>query len=266
MFRSISDQLYGTTDRHSEVRQKIVNYMSEHDDHFKLFVEDDEPFDDYITRMHTAREWGGHQELFAASCCYNANIFVYQLQTPRWVLPAPDGVSPSDAATINLSYHGEYHYNSLRHDQNFHPEMHSAKATIIADSTSQKENEKVEKERRELLEQLQSTLPWISPTSATASLEVCDYQFLKAVEYAIETFFSVKQEQQKQEKPESDANVTVDNCSTAMTVTESKVPPHSSSSKTKSSKVKIRPGLSKKVSEFQYQSYCVSAGYGHGYQ
>lgn len=59
MFRSLSDQLYGTMERHMEIRQRIVDYMVQHSDHFSLFIEDDEPFVDYIARMRTSREWGG---------------------------------------------------------------------------------------------------------------------------------------------------------------------------------------------------------------
>mmetsp|Transcript_17808 Transcript_17808/g.29760 ORF Transcript_17808/g.29760 Transcript_17808/m.29760 type:complete len:299 (-) Transcript_17808:694-1590(-) len=260
MFRSISDQLYGSTDRHSEVRQKIVNYMNEHEDHFSLFVEDDEPFDEYISRMHTAREWGGHQELFAASCCYKANIFVYQLQTPRWVLPAPDDVSPSDTVTINLSYHGEYHYNSLHRDPAFDPIISNSISTEVINNSSRKEKEKdsvVENERRDMLVQLQSTLPWICPAGAAASLEACDYQYLKAVEHAIEHFFSPEQEQvQKQEKRDSDEDApqAVNNTSSQSDIP---VPPVSTSSKEateskestskkKFTKTKLPPGLSKK--------------------
>lgn len=194
MFRSISDQLYGTVERHAKVRQKIVNYMFEHGDHFSLFIEDDEPFEDYIDRMGTAREWGGHQELFAASCCFNANIFVYQLQTPRWVLPSPDNLDTTAAVSVNLSYHGDYHYNSLRRSVSLKDSDQASDMLGIVRQQQSKGNTSSSMVKRDLLEQIQETLPWISAANAATSLEHCEYDFLKAIEHAIEHFFSADQE------------------------------------------------------------------------
>jgi len=86
-----------------------MNYIEGNEDHFAPFMEDDEPFGDYIGRMRTCREWGGHQELYAASQCLRVNIFVHQVGAPRFILAC-------DLATrdIHISYHGECHYNSVR--------------------------------------------------------------------------------------------------------------------------------------------------------
>ena len=51
LFRSICDQLYNDTSRHMEIREKIVDYIEEQKDHFSLFIEDDESFEDYTSRM-----------------------------------------------------------------------------------------------------------------------------------------------------------------------------------------------------------------------
>lgn len=113
LFRSISHQLYGVQDRHGEIRHDIMNYIEANSDHFQLFIEDDETFDDYLSRMRTHGEWGGHQELFAASQVFNLNIHVHQLDAPQFLLPASGlGKNPT-IREIHLSYHGEYHYNSL---------------------------------------------------------------------------------------------------------------------------------------------------------
>lgn len=42
--------------------------------HFALFTEDDENMRDYIKRMRYDGEWSGHQELYAASQRFPANI------------------------------------------------------------------------------------------------------------------------------------------------------------------------------------------------
>ena len=51
LFRSLADQLFGDTNKHMDIRNIIMNYMISEKDHFSLFIEDDEPFDDYIERM-----------------------------------------------------------------------------------------------------------------------------------------------------------------------------------------------------------------------
>lgn len=111
MFRSLSDQLKDDASKHFLFREKIMSYIEENRDHFSLFMEDDEPFDDYIARMKTSGEWGGHQELYAASQCLDASIVVHQQEEdrPRYVL-----ICPNTDRFINISYHGECHYNSVR--------------------------------------------------------------------------------------------------------------------------------------------------------
>ena len=111
MFRSLSDQLKDDSSKHFLFREKIMGYIEENREHFSLFMEDDEPFDDYLSRMKTSGEWGGHQELYAASQCLEASIVVHQQENdrPRYVL-----MCPNTDRFINISYHGECHYNSVR--------------------------------------------------------------------------------------------------------------------------------------------------------
>jgi hypothetical protein len=210
MFRSISDQLYATVERHAEVRQQIVNYMEQHHDHFSLFIEDDELFEDYVVRMRTSGEWGGHQELYAASCCFHANIIVYQLQAPRWILPCPEhecACAPPSSPSVFLSYHGEHHYNSLHPDGKLHSTPgESFTHTSCADSggkDSKEDRETVERERErereETREQLLQTLPWLSALHAVRALEVCGGALPPAVEYAIEHFFGEEEEEEGEE-------------------------------------------------------------------
>lgn len=114
LFRSISDQLYQTQDRHSEIRQQVMDFIEQNSEHFELFIEDDESFVDYLNRMRRNGEWGGHQELYAASQVLNINIHVHQLDAPQFLLPASGRGKNPTIRDIHLSYHGEYHYNSLK--------------------------------------------------------------------------------------------------------------------------------------------------------
>ena len=51
MFRAIADQVFGSSVGHMDIRLRLVNYMVKEKDIFSLFIEDDEPFKDYIDRM-----------------------------------------------------------------------------------------------------------------------------------------------------------------------------------------------------------------------
>ena len=112
LFRSVADQLTGNADgQHPDVRRKVMDYIEAHKDHFSLFIEDDEPFDDYVARMRETREWGGDKELFAASQLFAVNVVVHQADAarPRYVLRCDHA-----RRDIHLSYHGDCHYNSVR--------------------------------------------------------------------------------------------------------------------------------------------------------
>lgn len=50
---------------------------------FEPFMEDDEKFDGYLARMSKDGEWGGHQELYAASQLIPASFIIHQFNAPR---------------------------------------------------------------------------------------------------------------------------------------------------------------------------------------
>jgi len=109
LFRSLADQDQGRAGAHSEVRRRVVEHMAAHREDFEPFMEDDEPFDAYLRRMGRDGEWGGHQELFAASRLLRATVVVHQFNAPRFELTFEGA-----GRTLHLSYHGEMHYNSVR--------------------------------------------------------------------------------------------------------------------------------------------------------
>lgn len=99
-------------DSHDEIRQTIVSYIESNAEYFKLFMEDDESIEQYISMMKSCYEWGGHQELYAASQCFDTNIVIHQLNSPDYIIQA-NSLKSNSATTIHLSYHGECHYNSV---------------------------------------------------------------------------------------------------------------------------------------------------------
>ncbi|OMJ95161.1 hypothetical protein SteCoe_1535 [Stentor coeruleus] len=109
LFRAISDQITGNENSHSEYRVLAIEFMRENSEDFSPFVEDDEPFDDYIKRMSKLGTWGGNMELQALSLVLNVNIKIHRLGEPIWEITNFDR-----ERSIHLSYHDGDHYNSVR--------------------------------------------------------------------------------------------------------------------------------------------------------
>lgn len=109
LFRALADQLRGRPQDHGEMRQHIGDFMEEHEEDFAPFVEDDEKWSDYVPRMRCEGQWGGQQEICAASRCFRINVVIHQLDNPRFEFSYK-----TTAQTVHLSFHGDAHYNSVR--------------------------------------------------------------------------------------------------------------------------------------------------------
>lgn len=64
LFRALSDQLYGSPDRHAQLRQETCDHLASRSEKFAGFV-DDKPFDEYVRLMRESGTYGGHLELHA---------------------------------------------------------------------------------------------------------------------------------------------------------------------------------------------------------
>lgn len=113
LFRALGDQLWGRERDHAALRKQLLEHEELASDTFKWFVEDDEPWDDYLCRLRRDAEWGGNLELVAAANVFACHVVVHQLAAPRLEIRAD---APPGAAkrTLHLSYHGASHYNSVR--------------------------------------------------------------------------------------------------------------------------------------------------------
>jgi OTU domain-containing protein 3 len=111
-FHALADQLGGAAGDHAAIRGAVVDHMAVHPEDFSPFVEDDEPFVDYIERMRGDGEWAGNLELQAASVALKVNLRIYQAGQPAWAVANwPEGAG---APTLRLAYEGGCHYNSVR--------------------------------------------------------------------------------------------------------------------------------------------------------
>ena len=63
LFRSFADQIEGNENNHNLYRKTAVEYIAEHQDHFKFFIEDDKSVATYIKEMSEDSTWGGNLEI-----------------------------------------------------------------------------------------------------------------------------------------------------------------------------------------------------------
>ena len=116
LFRAFADQLHGCPHEHPSLRTLAVDFMAQHPDDFAPFMEDDELFEDYLSRMRRDKVWGGQQELVALSraiacdVCVHTPSSCYRMLSPREegkkALPPP--------RLLHISYHDGCHFNSIR--------------------------------------------------------------------------------------------------------------------------------------------------------
>lgn len=79
LFRALSDQIDGSPNNHAAFRQAIIGFLQQNRQDFEPFIEDDEPWNDYIRRMSKSGQWGGNIEIQAASLNWAVNITIHQL-------------------------------------------------------------------------------------------------------------------------------------------------------------------------------------------
>ena len=114
-------------------REMCINYMKENKDEFIPFIEDDEPYDKYISRMEEDGEWGGNLEIYALSKVLNANFYIYIHKHPMYIVNNFE----KPKKNILLTYHEGKHYNSLKK----------------IEEKNKEDKEKEEKKKKEKLEE-----------------------------------------------------------------------------------------------------------------
>lgn len=110
-FRSVSHQLYGSTQHHALIRSTVIAYLDLEREYFAQFVIDGlEKFDEYLQYKSKNGAWGDDVELQAVSEIYARPIEIYAYaNTPlRTFHEMANGRGP-----LRLAYHGGSHYNSI---------------------------------------------------------------------------------------------------------------------------------------------------------
>eukprot|EP00949_MAST-11_sp_MAST-11-sp1_P001616 g1616.t1 len=78
LFRAVAHQIYGSADRHMELRERVCEYLLSEGqrDHFANFV--DGKFEDYVRKMKRSGTWGGNLEIEAMQEIFDRKIEVHR--------------------------------------------------------------------------------------------------------------------------------------------------------------------------------------------
>ncbi|CAD7927074.1 unnamed protein product [Amoebophrya sp. A120] len=77
LFRSFAEQMFEDCDRHQEVRDRCVDFLSQNRPEFEPFLAEDEPYEVYLKQMRHPQTWGGDMEIQALSKLYEVNVAVF---------------------------------------------------------------------------------------------------------------------------------------------------------------------------------------------
>lgn len=117
LFRAVAHQIYGSVDRHAEVRAACMDYIERNASYFRTFIAD-EPIEAYVSARRRDKVWGDHLELVALREMFNKQVEVFRHDAPPDAKPITIGATyPTPQGftvpVIRLSFHGKNHYNSV---------------------------------------------------------------------------------------------------------------------------------------------------------
>ncbi|XP_076895780.1 OVARIAN TUMOR DOMAIN-containing deubiquitinating enzyme 9-like [Bidens hawaiensis] len=109
-FRSLSDQIYRSSQHHTLVREQIVRQLRIHPELYAAYVP--MGYDEYLKKISKDGEWGDHVTLQAAADAFGVKIFVLTSFKDTCYIEILPCVQKSKRI-IFLSFWAEVHYNSI---------------------------------------------------------------------------------------------------------------------------------------------------------
>ncbi|KAJ9540385.1 LOW QUALITY PROTEIN: hypothetical protein OSB04_026891 [Centaurea solstitialis] len=109
-FRSLSDQIYRSSEHHKLVREQVAHQLKFYPELYAAYVP--MAYDDYLKKISTDGEWGDHVTLQAAADVFGVKIFVltsFKDTCYIEILPC----AQKSKRIIFLSFWAEVHYNSI---------------------------------------------------------------------------------------------------------------------------------------------------------
>ncbi|KAF9130515.1 hypothetical protein BG015_003991 [Linnemannia schmuckeri] len=116
LFRACADQFSGTERDHPSLRAEVCQYIEDHEEHFKLFL-DNETVEAHVAKMRRNGTYGGNIELVAFARMKKVDIKVYQpgyIYVIEGVDVKKEGSSLGQRPVMHIAYHSWEHYSSIR--------------------------------------------------------------------------------------------------------------------------------------------------------
>ncbi|MCJ1360633.1 MAG: hypothetical protein MMC33_010641 [Icmadophila ericetorum] len=148
LFHALSDQLTGSQSSHQEIRARVIEYMREHADFYKQFIdvrsgggvrrnpkrknaggysspvnqtpptpqEIDAFFESHLQSMAKGGTYGDNMEVVAFSAAYKVNVNIHQRDFSYMVSGTDnmEDIDNTDRRVLYIAYHTWEHYSSIR--------------------------------------------------------------------------------------------------------------------------------------------------------
>lgn len=145
LFHALSDQLYGSQSSHQEIRARVIEYMREHAEFYKQFIdvrsgggvrrnpkrknaggysspvnytpptpqEIDAFFESHLQSMAKGGTYGDNMEVVAFSAAYRVNVNIHQREFSYMVSGSEeDDIDTSNRPVLYIAYHVCYHFHT----------------------------------------------------------------------------------------------------------------------------------------------------------
>ena len=117
LYRAIASQCEDDLD-YKAVRKTCAEILTQHNDEFSPFAEIETTYEEYVEKVASSSEWGGHLELRALAMGLKRPIVVYSADAPPLIMGEEYKDQDDSVTEIRLSFHRFYyalgeHYNSV---------------------------------------------------------------------------------------------------------------------------------------------------------
>lgn len=181
LFNALSDQLYGHQNEHAAIRSRVIDYMREHADYYKQFIDVnpgggirrnpkrknagsysspasirapssadiDRVFENHLSSMARGGTYGDNMEIVAFSSAMGYDVKIYQ-RDYAFMVSGSNG--ETDRKVAHIAYHTWQHYSSIRNLDGPHTGMPCVTVKLLSPEE--------EAEQREVLSKTSPVLPW----------------------------------------------------------------------------------------------------------
>ena len=119
LFLSISDQYFGSSDKHQLVREIIAQYIASHAAHYSQFIVG-MSVEEYVRQVSMDGVWGDHIDIHAFANALNVKVVVVESSEQNEVTIVSPDCPNEDTGLIVIGHIGQFHFVSVRQKDSPH--------------------------------------------------------------------------------------------------------------------------------------------------